>query len=588
MDLTKSPGSVSMHRHSKIGRGSLVLAILLAAIAAARVVSTYHEFGETDDEGRHLACGMQLIQDRRYSIDVHHPPLARIAMALPLYLEGQRLSGSLGDGTEPGNAILYGNNRFWNNLTLARAGTLLFLFLACFVVWSWSRHISGALAALFAVLALTQLPPVLAHSGVATNDVAGAATVTLALYCLTLWIENPTWKATAWLGVGTGLALASKFSALLFLPACAAAVGALFFVAGDGFHRKYEFLKLTSKIAACLAIAYLVICAGYLFTVAPLESGPQHPIVDRLFGGHPIVDRALSTILEVPYPAGKLAGGLAGLALQNRAGQVSFFLGEWRRHGWWYFFPVMFLVKTPLPFLALSAIAGAVLARSFWRKRDWRPLAPLLFALVVLLTSMTSGINIGLRHVLAMYPLLCIAVGYAASRLWDAVRWRLVFRATVAGLFVWLISVSALAHPDYLAYFNVFGSDRPERIEVDSDLDWGQDLARLSRWLRQRGVQEVAISYFGAADLTRSDLPRFHELQPYEKVGGWIAISARNRMIPRPFRVIPAPPGVAVSYTIPGNFKSVLPGTGPFAWLGAYKPLERIGKSIFVYNIPLP
>jgi hypothetical protein len=126
---------------------------------------------------------------------------------------------------------------------------------------------------------------------------------------------------------------------------------------------------------------------------------------------------------------------------------------------------------------------------------------------------------------------------------------------------------------------------RPERIEVDSDLDWGQDLARLSNWLRARGVQEVAISYFGTADLTRAQLPTFHELVPDQKTTGWVAISARNLVTPRPFIAIPLPPGEAPFYTVPAGFDVLKPGNGPFAWLLGYQPVGKIGYSIFVYHI---
>jgi len=401
-------------------------------------------------------------------------------------------------------------------------------------------------------------------------------------------MENPTCWAAAALGVATGLALASKFSALLFLPGCVAALTLLCLAVGTDSLRHRPFWKIACHLVLSLAVAYFVLWAAYLFTLAPLQASRPHAAVDRLFGRHPMVHDALCAILETPYPAGKVAAGVAALAGQNKAGQVSFFLGEWRRHGWWYFFPVIFLVKTPLPFLLLAGIGAVFLARSFRQKGDWRTIPPILFALVVLGLSMSSHINIGLRHILAIYPLLSIVVGYSASELWGAIRRPMISRSVAAAACAWLATSSVLAHPDYLAYFNCFASDRPERIEVDSDLDWGQDLARLSEWLRARGVQDVALSYFGTADLTRAQLPTFHELVPYQKVSGWVAISARNRVIPSPFIAIPSPPGVAPFYSVPGNFDTIKPGKGPFAWLMAYKPLEKIGSSIFVYYIPPP
>src|ERR1700675_31595 len=245
-----------------------------------------------------------------------------------------------------------------------------------------------------------------------------------------------------------------------------------------------------------------------------------------------MVHEALSAIVETPVPAGRIVAGVAALAGQNKAGQVSFFLGEWRRQGWWYFFPVMFLVKTPVAFLLFSLIGSVFLLRAFKPDRDWRRIAPIVFALVILALSMSSHIDVGSRHILAIYPLLSIVIGAFAWELWNSTRRPMVYRSAVLVGLASLAISSVLAHPDYLAYFNFLASDRPQRIAVDSDLDWGPDLAPLSKWLRARGGQDVALSYFGTVDVTHADLPPFHELVPYQKVSGWVAISARYRVIP--------------------------------------------------------
>jgi Dolichyl-phosphate-mannose-protein mannosyltransferase len=560
--------------------------VLVVGIGVARIVSTYREFTQTVDENSDIACGMQLLQNRVYFMDVKHPPVGRIAVALGPYLEGLRLPKQKSDMFALGNVILNGNNNYWHNLALARFGTLPFFVLVCAVVWSWSRHLFGKWAALFSLLIFSMIPPVLAHGSLATNDMAGAATLCLALYWFALWIENPTSWTAVRLGLGAGLAAASKFSALLFFPLCATALFLLCLVASGDSQRKFSFRKLAGNLFLALIVAYFTLWAGYLFTVAPIQASRPHAAVDRVFGSHPALHDVTVKILETPYPAGNVAAGFKALAGQNKAGQVSFFFGEWRRHGWWYFFPAIFLLKTPVPFLLLACVAIVFLARSFLQKHDWHVVAPILFALVILGASMTSGINIGLRHILAIYPLLSIMAGYAVLELWGVIPRPMLARGFATAACAWLIVSSCLAHPDYLSYFNVLAAERPERIEVDSDLDWGQDLARLSKWLHERGVQEVALSYFGTADLTHADLPSFHELVPYQKASGWVAISARYRVIPSPFMVIPPPEGMAAYYSIPGNFDRVKPGTGPFAWLSSYQPVEKIGNSIFVYFIP--
>lgn len=561
------------------------IGLILVLIAVARIASTYKEFTQTVDEPSHLASGMQLIQDRVYYMTAAHPPLARLTMSLGPYLAGLRLSGpGRGVGNEQGDEILNANGKYWRNLSLARLGTLPFFLLGCVVVWAWSCDLFGKTAALLALFFFTSLPTILAHSGIATNDMAAAATAALALYSLTLWVAKPSWRTAAGLGFSAGMAAATKFSALLFLPVCGITLLVLT-LRRPGLGSQ-SLRRSAGHLLLAVGIAYFIIWASYLFTFAPLQSTRPHTAVDRLLRHDTLLHDAVCTALEIPLPAGKMAAGIAELAGHNKAGHVSFFLGEWRRHGWWYFFPVIFLLKTPIPFLLFYGLGGVFLIRIFLAKRDWQEIAPLLFAALILAASMTSSINVGVRHILAVYLLGSIVAGYCATKLWHAWRYRVIARlAVLAGCFSMAAS-SALAHPDYLAYFNWFASDHPERIAVDSDLDWGQDLARLSTWLQKRGVQELAISYFGTADLTRAGLPPYHELEPYRKVSGWIAISARNRAIPTPFLAQPQTEGQSTFYSVPGNFISVRSGLGPFSWLLEYPPAARIGRSIFVYHIP--
>ena len=387
--------------------------VLIIGLGVARIVSTYHEFTQTVDENSDIASGMQLLQDRVYFMDVKHPPVGRIAVALGPYMEGLRLPKRGGDMFALGNVILNSNNKYWHNLALARFGTLPFFVLACVVVWAWSGHLFGNWAALFSLLLFTMIPAVLAHGSLATNDMAGAATLLLALYWFTLWMENPTWLTATRLGLGAGLAAASKFSALLFFPACATTLILLRVVAERDYLRKLSFRRLAGNLLLTLVIAYFTLWAGYLFTMTPLQASRPHAAVDRVLGSHPVLHHAVLAILETPYPAGNVAAGLKALAGQNKAGQVSFFFGEWRRHGWWYFFPVIFLLKSPMPFLLLACVGSVFVMRSFAQKHDWRFVAPTLFALAILAVSMTSGINIGLRHILAIYPLLSIVAGHA-------------------------------------------------------------------------------------------------------------------------------------------------------------------------------
>ena len=176
-----------------------------------------------------------------------------------------------------------------------------------------------------------------------------------------------------------------------------------------------------------------------------------------------------------------------------------------------------------------------------------------LIALAILAVSMTSHINLGVRHILPMYaPLAIVAAlatvgaaalsGTRALGAWDrglGCRPRSLHspqppvtspRVSAIALAAWLIIGSLLAHPDYIPWFNAFAGKHPERILNDSNLDWGQDALRLVRTVRKMPIGEITTSIFSTADLDRVGLPPRKELQAFQPVSGWVAISEMNIM----------------------------------------------------------
>jgi hypothetical protein len=121
----------------------------------------------------------------------------------------------------------------------------------------------------------------------------------------------------------------------------------------------------------------------------------------------------------------------------------------------------------------------------------------------ILLVGMFTHINIGLRHVLPVYIGFAVLTALAMVGLLELTETRRWVRIALPLLVVWLAGSSLLSHPDYLAYFNELGGSEPEKILVDSDLDWGQDLKRLARRLHEVGAQEVAFVQVFVADLER-------------------------------------------------------------------------------------
>jgi hypothetical protein len=535
-----------------------VLVVAFLAIGVARIVSTYHVFNQTWDEPAHVAAGMQWLDRGQYTYEPLHPPLARVMVALGPRLAGIRSAGHDNVWLE-GNSILYAGGRYDRNLALARLGVLPFFLLATLVVFAWARRIGDAADAVCAVLLFTTLPPVLAHAGIATTDMAVTATIALAAYCLTLWLGQPTRERSLLLGLTLGLALLSKLSALLFLPAAGVAVA----LCRRGEQRASEIGSApnrTTRLRLTYAAALLTVWAGYRFAVGPLTA-PQAAHASAVPAAWPSLDRLARAKV---FPAPALFEGLGQLAAKNRAGHKSYLLGEVRTTGWWYFFPVALAVKTPLPFLLLTGIGIVVAWRAYSGSDRRRRLEPAAIALAILVVCLPSRINIGLRHVLPMYPFLAIVAGMGVGGLWRAQRARPAARALAVLLVGWQLAASARAHPDYLAYFNELAGRHPERILIDSDLDDGQDLKRLADTLRARRIPEVSLAYAGSATAAEHGLPPIHWLEPHQRVTGWVAASLYSIKL--------------------GSLDR--PGHDDFAWLERYQPVALVGQSIRLYYIP--
>jgi hypothetical protein len=397
------------------------------------------------------------------------------------------------------------------------------------------------------------------------------ATFTAALTAFINWLERSSYLRSAVLGGAVGLATLSKFSALVFLPACAIALLAWRWLLERGKKKSTvatdSFRPGRGVAVAALAIL-VVIWAGYRFSISSVtDAGARpHPTIDRLFGTSGTLHNWAYSAAESPLiPAPALFRGLAALRGKEANGHKGYLLGQIRLTGWWYFFPVALVVKTTLPFLILIAAGIFYLGKSAWLERNWITGAPVVAALALLLVSMPSHINIGLRHILPIYPLVALIGGVAACRLWNNAKPKHIGLAVVLILLAWHVTSSIRAHPDYLAYFNEIAGQHPEKILIDSDLDWGQDLLRLSPALQQRHVEEISIAYAGSPelDLHQFGLPPFRVLAPHEPTSGWIAISLLRLKI--------------------GGLG--FPDDG-FWWLEAYKPVCLVGRSIRLYYVP--
>jgi Dolichyl-phosphate-mannose-protein mannosyltransferase len=566
--------SLSDETHN--ARWPVVLCALLALAAVGRITSSYSLTSQAFDEPCHIAAAIELLARHTYKLDPVHPPLARIAIGLPLYLAGERYPKlSLPDQEityhDVGNAVLSDSGHYARNLALARLGVLPFFLLATAIVFLWARREYGDFAAVMAAALFTTLPNVLAFSSIAYTDIVAAATQVGLFFAFVHWLDQPTKRSAVWLGLAAGLALASKATTVIFFPAAALAIVLGKWICtrtlvGENVAPK----QIVRHVAIVAALAIATLWATYGFTVGHVRDGMNLSADSipsfRQFPA-PLARAGRWLVASDPLiPAPALMRGVADAWVLNKEKPAAYLLGHIKEGGWWYFFLVGVAVKSPLPFLVLAGV-GIISLKTFDAQRGWRAMAPLLAALAVLLVTMPVKYNAGVRHVMVVFPLLAIVAGSGCSYLWHQQEGRrLPARIGLILLLSWQAVSTMRAQSDFLAYFNELAGSDPSKVMVAGcDLDCGQDLDLLSRELHARSISHATIAIWTSADPRHTDLPSFEVPQAYRPVSGWFAISLR-------------------ALRFGNSFHTQYP-VGAFDWLKAYQPVSRVGKTILLYHI---
>ena len=508
----------------------VLVALVAGVLAVVSVVSTYRVFNNMYDEPAHLAAGMEWLSRGSYTLEPQHPPLSRIAAAILPWAFGERSHGNTHMYTE-GRLILGRGEHYHTVLTLARLGQLPFLALLLFTTWYWARRLAGERAAAASVVFAAANPNVLAHAGVAGTDIGPAAMMPAALLVWVLWLEAPTRKRSLLLGAALALCGLTKFSAIAFwLPA---AIAVALYAAGKAPHR---FLGLAGArtfgrpLAIGLGTGALVVWAVYRFSVGPV--------------GH------------LTLPAPEFWVGLRDFFRHGTGGHPAYLLGEVRLGGWWYYDLVVLLLKTPIPLLVFGVAGAAIAVR---RRVEPLAIAPVAGVASVLLVASVTPVDLGVRLLLGAYPLLAILA--AQGFLWAWTRSaRASNRFALAAFAAWTIVDPVVTHPDHVAYFNVLAGPRPERLLVDSNLDWGQDLYRLRDLSRALRVDSLRVHYFGTAEFAAVGLEHARRLRPNERASGWVAASE--------------------------TFYAGVWADTALNWLRGHRPVARVGRSIRLYRIP--
>ncbi|MBZ5610306.1 MAG: glycosyltransferase family 39 protein [Acidobacteriia bacterium] len=545
----------------------LVIA-LLAWMGTAQILSVRQD-APTWDEGTHLAAGYSYWKTGDLRLNPEHPPFGKLLNALPLLWMHPKLP--LDDPSWKALKEVEFANQFLFHNTID-AGTLLFagrlvtivmtvLFGLCLALWTRRRF--GAPVALFALALFAFDPNLIAHGRYVTSDLLVALFYFLA--CVS-WGEYLIEGRTPWLilaGVSLGLAISSKFSALILLP-----VFFLLYLARCWQRRPKAVVRhaLRSFLTVGL-LAYAVIVATYAPEARSFVPGirlmnhslPPARAAIRIESPTGFALRWITNHLALGRS--RFFEGLSLIAWHNTRGREAYLLGRRSETGWWYYFPVVMLVKSPTGLLIGLAAATWIVARRLLKTR-WREIQFAWFVLAIpvavyFAAASSARIDLGVRHLLPVFPFLFVLV--------SAILWRHRSRAVLAVAVALVAIESTLIYPSYVAFFNLpsGGPGAGPRYLVDSNIDWGQDLLRLKSYLNRQGNPRSCLCYFGTAfpeyyGMTNASLPTTRELQAGATPNCVAAVSVTPLM------------GIYVN--------------DAWSWVRDHRPIAKIGYSIYVYD----
>lgn len=575
-------GNESAGNHARQARdrtaivGCSTAALLLFFFLA---ISSLVDDSPTMDEQNHIARGLAFLRTGDPRLSLEHPPLINALSALPLLtmpelrLPTDHPSWERREGWyEFADLFLWQYNHDVTRVVfLARLPSVFLQMALALAGFRFARRLWGGAAGVLALGFLLFEPNLLAHGRYATTDLGGTLFTFLATVALWRLWHAPADKAWGrWLiaALGMGLAFSSKLSALGFVPVWFVLALLPLYPTGSRGPLRGAAVRLGQLAVAGLAALVVV------WVVYGLQWGP-----------FAFVSPQWSTLNQWRGPMPTFWAGVEQIARLGGSGRSqSFLLGRFSDDGFLAYFPIAFAVKTPLALLAAVCLAALLLLRNGSTRR--RAVFLLAAALLFFALTMSSALNIGYRHALPALPyLLVLAAGLAtpelAARRPDSGRFKAT--ATTAGVvaLALLIGVALWIHPHYLSYFNpsVGGPANGYRVLIDSNVDWGQDLLRLQRWMAGEGVEQVRLGWFGSAD------PQYYGVghEPLPGVG-------RDRFFrlwwEPPFNPAAPEPGIyAISATSLWETPLRVEEKRIYAWFRDREPDARVGYSILIYDV---
>ena len=551
----------------------LAVQMVVMTLTAARLSTTHDEYW-------HIPVGLLNWKTGRFDFEPSNPPLLRMWATWPLLFtsaESPRTQPTT-DLNRFGDEFLAANrdsiDRF---VVIARLPIILLTIAAGALLARWAWEWQGPWSACLVTWLWSRDPTVLAHGSLVTTDVGGAAFWIATLFAAWRFSQRPDTRNAVVAGALLGLAQAAKFTNVLLVPLVVVMWcverwrnGSVEPLVRRAAWQRCGVWLLSAWL--CLNLAYLFRGTGTSLSEFEFASKSARAWQQRLGS------------LPIPLPR-DFVTGIDRQKAAMESDHAVYLDGELNTTGFGHYYLMTLLYKWPhsihvlLLWATIQSLWSLVHRKTSvttqlssphelsgcWHRRMWYVL-PIALMLAV---ASSSGMQLGIRYVLPAIPLLLLFTGEMAAG-WPLSRWQPLMVGSLLLLFdPWH------SHPEYLAYFNEFsgGITAGRDHLLDSNLDWGQDLHELSRFITEHPeVEPLSLAYFGTLPPESLGL-RYQNPPTKQPRPGWHAVSV-NFVMGRPHWTRDGR----------GGIRAVYPGED-FSYFRFFEPKYRIGASIDLYHL---
>ncbi len=547
-----TPSRLPTGTHRVDWHNVLLVAVLLAVPIQGLLSISFDRRGPHWDESSHIAWGYAYLTQGAFHLGNDTPPLVHMLEALPLLFipkvtlppNWDRLGQiAIGDQFVNQNGVPASTIIFWG-----RVPSVLLLTLLTWLVYKWGREMGGAGGGLLAALFCATDPSLLGRAGFIGTDIGVALFAFLAVRWFLGYLESPGLGTGALAGLGLGLALVTKFSSVFLFPAGALLLtiwivrewsrvkSALQETKGDK-RRKLRREFRDALMARLRGVGWIVIIAAFVIALTYRVTE-----VNNFWDGLKVqIGRASSTY-------------------------INFMLGEFSEKGWWYYYPLALLVKTPIPVLVATVL-------SCWRF-GWREAQLLAAPATLFFLACRSSVQMGPRYILPLYPFLAVFAARLAAQSWVRT---VIGRVVMGFLIAWQVATSFRIFPSYPMFYNeivalAYGSaDRGYKILMDFDI--GVNLAAIRDHIKERKVGQIMMVAYN-----------WSSRRPYVVHADARAIlSEEDQRDPR--LVLEAGRIVAIVQPLAYAWRGAMKPEDRLDWLEERKPDAVLAHTMFAYDL---